>query len=289
MIYNSFLEWVAEQQANEAMVTSLPPDVMAKNFSYFEQKQGDMVYFGIHDIMKAVKETGDLPPLIDPSQVIAKGGQIVEADPTTESLIVTTQQAPWHYGYRNLEDTRSRQNRAKKGIEIIKVPIPKYFLEDISAWVPGAGAGGRRVWLVIDRSTSLQKKLHQLIIRKRMEREQQSQQANPMEPQIDPNDQARVDALFKQPQQGLKQVQMEPGNPQGLDALFGVNKPKAPPLQQFMMQNRNVIKTDPNQMRQGRPRMPWDDEVEVAHYNPVSSQWGWKVHADEKKYDYYPE
>lgn len=118
------------------------PDSIAK----VSQKEGEIVYFGIHDLSKYYREHKKLPEL-DLYDIFEKKGEIVKIDPIKHEAIIEVKKTPFQYGYRKLEYKNKNQN--------IEIKLPLHYLQDITHLTDGDIV----VYLVIDGNTKYQKKL----------------------------------------------------------------------------------------------------------------------------------
>lgn len=134
-------------------------------FTTLQQKQGDIVYFGVHDLAKQHKQNGSLPMMT--MEVIGrKQGEITDADPVDQVVKVSVDKAPFHYGYRKLEKDKDKMRRFMSEDGHLEVRISVSNLIDISHLVDGE----EKVWLVIDGSTKYQNNLMREIRRKEVAR-----------------------------------------------------------------------------------------------------------------------
>lgn len=187
MIHN-FLEWLEDRRSlvNEENGAEDP-------FMSIPQKQGDFAYFGVHDLAKYYKQTGQLPGELDPQMIMSKMGQIVDADPVNMSVTIYSEQDPFHFGYRKLENRTQRSKRKKKMERMedktVQVNLPTAYLQDITHMMGGgAGLNGHRLWLVVDARTQFQQALMREIRKKEA---QKSQGLNPPVPPMDSPDQTQ--------------------------------------------------------------------------------------------------
>lgn len=153
----SFSEWKILKEQDESKCDP---------FVTLQQKQGDVVYFGIHDLSKAYKKYGALPKL-NLSDIQQKQGEIIDADPVDQAVKVAVEKAPYHYGYRKLEGEKEKMRRYMRDDGKMEVKIQVSNLQEISHLV---GDGNSTVWLVIDGNTKYQKDLMREIRRKEVER-----------------------------------------------------------------------------------------------------------------------
>ena len=124
------------------------------------QEEGEIVYFGIHDLDRYYKAHNCIPP-IDFSDIMDKTGEITEVDPIESEVHVKVEKDPFHFGYHGLENKAQRDKRKKRGGDIT---LPSSSLIDISHVI----GGERKVWLVVDSKTKYQAGLMKQIRRKEM-------------------------------------------------------------------------------------------------------------------------
>jgi hypothetical protein len=149
----SFLKWSCLKESADA-------------FTSLDQKQGDIVYFGVHDLSKKYKQDGKLPE-INLNDISGKKGEIIDADPIDQVVKVSVSKAPFHYGYRKLENEKDKMKRFMNADGQMEVKISVDNLKDISHLV---NSDGPKIWLVIDGNTTYQKNLMREIRRKEMEK-----------------------------------------------------------------------------------------------------------------------
>lgn len=284
MIYN-FHEWMAVRKEAELLNETLPRDERPNPFLHLQQKEGDFVYFGVHDLSRFYQEKGYIPPELDINMVAQKMGRIADANYVDHAVTVIANQDPYHFGYRKLESPRDRQKRREKAGNI-EVKIPVHSLEDITQWLgSGAVMSGNKVWLVIDGNTKHQQSLMREIRKKEHERtqgiDQASQRVAPTTT-VDPNEVQKVKQAWQADAQQVRDQKPTAAS------LFG--EPQQAPTA-YQMQGRNVIPTDPKQMsllarirnnKQGTAA--GTPQLDVAHtdYNRY-----WKRHNDTQVYEYF--
>lgn len=137
-------------------------------FVTLHQKRGDYVYFGVHDLSKYYRDNGGLPNL-NIQQAWPKMGQVVDADPIDQTVTVLSDKAPFHYGYKKLEDKSVREKRRARGETNATVKLPVNNLIPITHMFTGLGSN-ENVWLVIDGNTQYQQDLMREIRRREVER-----------------------------------------------------------------------------------------------------------------------
>lgn len=180
MIYK-FTDWMENKQINEAKLYS--QGSIPNPFLYLQQSKGDFVYFGIHDLMRYFKENNRVPRYLEPSQIMNKLGQIVDADPVRKTVIVKTNKDPYSYGYKNIESKLERDKRKENPSNGIKINVND-IMHDITSMVPQLAFQERKLWLVIDNNTRSQPAFFQ----KLAEVEQQGREnvsSQPTQQQID--------------------------------------------------------------------------------------------------------
>lgn len=134
----SFLEWAAAQNPN----------------------QGDYVYFGVHDLIRQLRQTGQLPELT-PDVVGPKLGRIVGEDYVKGTFTVETSNDPYSFGYHKLESPSVRQKRKAGGAGQpvqVQIPIESIYREPITELL-GPESHGVVLWLAVDNQTGFQKQL----------------------------------------------------------------------------------------------------------------------------------
>ena len=221
-------------------------------FTNLHQKQGDIVYFGIHDISKYYNQNGNLPD-IDLGQVSGKSGQIVNANPIEQTVTVATQKPPFSYGYHKIESDKNKQNRKVDQNGMILITLTVAHLQDISNIV--IGSQGKRIWLVVDSNTKYQQNIIKEIRKKEIEKSHMQQPAiQQQQPAI------------QQPQNNINQFQQQQNNIN----QFQQPQPQTP---NFKMIGREVV---PMQAMQN------------SHYDPtiLSNDRYWKMHSDCQYYSY---
>lgn len=172
MTQTSFLAWIYERKLNlKENINYMDPFIM------LDQKAGDFVYFGVHDLAKSYKLNGFLPDL-DLQEMSAKLGQIVDADPVNQTVSIQTHRSPWYYGYKKLEDQRTRDKR-KNAAEPASVKVPVKSLIDINHLMTGTQLG-HNLWLVIDTTSKYQDNLMREIRKKEFERANTTQIPRPI-------------------------------------------------------------------------------------------------------------
>lgn len=159
----TFMEWCIKETTNP--------------FLHMQQKQGDFVYFGVHDISKKYRETGELPVLRE-KDLMDKLGQCVDADHVEQTISVYAEQDPFRLGYRKLESLNSRRKRKGKMEDSIhEIDIPVDSLRDITHMLgEDADLGDNKLWLVIDTNSSFQQSLMKAIRRKEIGKESTSEE-----------------------------------------------------------------------------------------------------------------
>lgn len=125
-----------------------------------KQKEGDKVYFGIHDLDRYYKIHNGIPSL-EYADIMDKTGEIKEVDPIECNVFVSVEKDPFSFGYHNLENKSQRDRRKKRGDN---VKISGNCLIDISHLIDGE----HTVWLVVDNKTKYQSGLMKQIRRKEM-------------------------------------------------------------------------------------------------------------------------
>ncbi len=255
MINTRFSKWlcIRESLVNEYDLNGSQVDP----FITLHQKSGDLVYFGIHDLAKSYRENNVLPEL-NQQEIADKLGQIVDADPVDQTVTVQTHQAPWHYGYKKLEDKRTRDKRKQMSqdpSEQAQVKIPVKSLMPITHMMKGSQSN---LWLVIDASTKYQEGLIREIRKKEFERAQGI------------------------PQQVANTPMNQPVNQQHV-AVDQNTKDR------FLMQGRNIMHNP--QFKPEMPMMPMNINNEFEGFDPTILSYDryWKIHNDTKKYRYYPQ
>ena len=247
MIETSFAKW--RQFKEESEVNNLPAGY--DPFTTLRQKQGDIAYFGVHDLSNFYRQNGQLPN-IDDQQILPKSGEIVNADPINQTITVATFRSPFHYGYHKIENEKAKQKRKVDDQGRILVTLPVTHLQDISHMVSGAQANS--IWLVVDNNTKYQQDLMKEIRRKEIERSHAQQM--PANNQQMPNQQLP-------PQGGYDDMSMAAQHTQPQTDQQTVNK--------YKMVGRQVM---PN--------------LQVAHYDPsiLSNDRYWKRYTECKYYGY---
>lgn len=141
-------------------------------FTTLQQEKGDIVYFGIHDLARQYKQNGSLP-VLNMNKIEDKKGVITDADPIDQVVDVAVSKAPFHYGYRKLENDKDKSKRFMRDDGQMEVKISVSNLQDISHLVEDLEG---KVWLVIDGNTTYQKGLMREIRRKEVERAHASEE-----------------------------------------------------------------------------------------------------------------
>ena len=159
MIYK-FTEWMKARRLVENSSESDP-------FISLQQKQGDFVYFGVHDLARQYKESGSLPKL-DVDTLMKKIGQCVDADHVEQTVKVYCEQDPFHFGYHKLETPDARKKRrSKMDDDTHEVDLPVSSLQDITHMLADKGQlGDHKIWLVIDGHSKFQQNLMREIRKK---------------------------------------------------------------------------------------------------------------------------
>lgn len=159
---NGFQKWVAlrEYAEGDALPAGYDP------FTTIPQKQGDAIYFGLHDLSRSHRETGSLPNLTM-AQIGSKMGEITNADPIDQSITVSVDKAPFHYGYRKLESPKDKSRRFMDAEGKMSIKIPIGSLQNISHLM---GDGDKSIWLVVDGNAKYQQGLMKEIRRKEVEK-----------------------------------------------------------------------------------------------------------------------
>jgi hypothetical protein len=127
-----------------------------------EQKEGEKVYFGIHDLNRYYKTHGNIPEL-EFSDIMDKTGEISDVNPVDSEVLVNVERDPFHFGYHNLEN-KSQRERRRKQEGSVQVKIPSDWLVDISHLIEGE----HKVWLVVDQKTKYQAGLMKQIRKREM-------------------------------------------------------------------------------------------------------------------------
>jgi hypothetical protein len=154
MPFNDFQEWTEKRK--------LLQEYADNPLLNMEQKEGDKIYFGIHDLNRYYREHGNIPEL-EFSDIMDKTGEVSDTDPVDSKVLVTVERDPFHFGYHNLE-TKSQRERRKKQEGLIQVNIPSDWLVDISHLIEGE----HKVWLVVDQKTKYQAGLMKQIRKREM-------------------------------------------------------------------------------------------------------------------------
>lgn len=161
MIYN-FSEWCKVRRLYKESEDGHDP------FLHSQQKQGDFVYFGVHEISKSYREKGSLPTL-DADTVMKKAGQIVDNDHVNQTVKVYMPEDPFHYGYHKLETPDARKKRKKKLDDdgVHEISLPASTLQNITHMLDKTTSlGDNKLWLVIDGNTKFQQELMKEIRKK---------------------------------------------------------------------------------------------------------------------------
>jgi hypothetical protein len=154
MSFIDFNEWTQERK--------LLQEYADNPLLNMEQKEGEKVYFGIHDLNRYYKTHGNIPEL-EFSDIMDKTGEISDVDPVDSEVLVTLERDPFHFGYHNLE-TKSERERRRKKEGLCQVKIPSNWLIDVSHLIEGE----HKVWLVVDQKTKFQAGLMKQIRKREM-------------------------------------------------------------------------------------------------------------------------
>ena len=158
----SFMSWMEKRSKLKEHTGQLDP------FVTMQQEAGDFVYFGIHDLSRMYKQTGQLPDL-NQQEISDKLGKIVDADPVNQTVSVETLQAPYKYGYKKLEGKQA-QNKRKQDVPgaPAQVTIPVNSLMPITHMI--STGSPVNLWLVVDSNTKYQAGLVKAIRKKEFEK-----------------------------------------------------------------------------------------------------------------------
>lgn len=169
MIYR-FTEWMKARRLVEDSGGEDP-------FISLQQKQGDFVYFGVHDLARQYKETGSLPKL-DVDTLMKKIGQCVDADHVEQTVKVYCEQDPFHFGYHKLEtadDRKKRRSKMEDGTHEVDLPVSS--LQDITHMFGGKEeVGEHKIWLVIDGQSKFQQNLMREIRKKEVGKRKEAEE-----------------------------------------------------------------------------------------------------------------
>lgn len=240
----NFISWMQEKAKSKVNEHTGQLDP----FITMQQQAGDFVYFGVHDLSKMYKQSGQLPDLTQ-QDVSHKLGKIVDADPVNQTVTIETLQAPYKYGYKKLE-RKSDQNKRKADLpgSPVQVTIPVNSLMTITHMMNTKMP--MNLWLVVDANTKYQAGLIKAIRKKEFER------AHGMEmPEPNGYNPVSPDAQQQFLAQG-RQLMPNPQHPQ--------NK-------------------TPTQM----PMEDEDYHLESFNPSAISYDRCWKYHSDNRKYKYY--
>jgi hypothetical protein len=272
----SFLKWLSERQMNEARLVA---GAIGNPFDGMSQKEGDFVYFGIHDLIRSYKQLGHMPP-IDMAQVMQKAGRIENGDPIKRSVFVACNVDPYKYGYHRIETKSVRDKRKLRGGPIL-VEIKSEHLENINYMMEvgqqiNADNNRQTLWLAFDGSTQLQRGLIQEI-----RKEKNKQQVQPNQ-QNDPDKEARV-KQWLHGNDGTATV--EPPIKYTPATLW--KDPVGSDQPQYQVNGRNVIDTS-RQQQYVRDRLKQRPRLDVANYDPFFNVYNgyWKSHNDARQYEY---
>lgn len=152
MSLSNFENWVANKKLIQESINNPLLET--------PQKEGDKVYFGIHDLDRYYKIHNCIPPL-EYTDIMNKCGEITEIDPVESRVLVDIEKDPFHFGYHNLENKSQRDKRKKRG-EHLKINCS--YLIDISHLIDG----DNKVWLVVDGKTKYQSELMKQIRKREM-------------------------------------------------------------------------------------------------------------------------
>lgn len=262
MIY-SFNEWAEARQIDEV---SRPSEERNDPFLKTEVKEKDVLYFGIHDLFRAIQEKGHIPNLSF-KDIEPKCGKVMDAntngfDRSQWTLDVAAHNDPFHLGYVKIHDRVSRVRRKAEGsAQVFKIPYNLISAHNFNDLVTDGSLDGHNLWLVIDANKN-QAKLAQIIDQKLLERKNMfSDKTSPKAPDIT-----------------SKQVLQAKND-------FGVGN--SPTNARATMPNaRNALgfrSTGLNRYKGIVPFRPDDPllALDVAHFNP------WKYHNDNKEYGYF--
>lgn len=288
MVQYSFLEWLKQRENLQEVQTVA--GAIYNPFAKFQQKEGDFVYFGVHEMARAFRETGQIPRL-DVNQVLGKSGRIVDADPINMTLTIATDQDPYKFGYHKLSLSQ-RRGRPIGGTTKIKIPFGN--LEQITHMLPtGEQLSGQRLWLVVDGSTKHQEKLRRAV--RAAEEAQKKTTQQHAQPEISQDQIARAKQSLGVPRQ------IRPEDPKmAFDRLFNPTAAQAP-AQQYTHQGRNIVHAgDPEELRRqnmqtharvrARRNQGLTGDQQVAWYDPTFTGFDrhWKSFVDATQYEYYP-
>lgn len=166
MIYQ-FTEWMKARRFAEDSGEHDP-------FISLQQKQGDFVYFGVHDLARQYKENGSLPKL-DVDTLMKKIGQCVDADHVEQTVKVYCEQDPFHFGYHKLETAEARKKRrSKMDDDTHEVNLPVSSLQDITHMF--GDVGEHKIWLVIDGQSKFQQSLMKEIRKKEVGKRKEAEE-----------------------------------------------------------------------------------------------------------------
>lgn len=126
------------------------------------QREGDIVYFGIHDLSKYYRENQKLPYL-ELYDIFAKKGEILSIDTAKHEVVIAVDKSPFQFGYRKIDSNNKQKNNK------IEIKIPLHYLQDITHLTDG----DLKIYLVIDGNTKYQKKLIDAIRRKEIKKSKQ--------------------------------------------------------------------------------------------------------------------
>ncbi len=231
----SFTEWVQSKENPIEEAVQLPRNMRQDPFLSMQQHAGDFVYFGVHDLARFYRENGYLPNL-QMQKIVNKVGQIVDADPVEQTVTIATSRDPYHFGYKRMEDTATRQKRKQKGETTAKVTVPVAHLQNINHMLAGAPVT-QTLWLVVDGNTPYQQNIMREIRKKEHARTQPMQpNQTPMSP-ANPASPQRIGRI-----RDFLRTNGQPGESEPASLNFqqlSGEKPQ-PPLQQFMLRNRNI-------------------------------------------------
>lgn len=134
-------------------------DIKEDNSNLFvklNQEEGDIIYFGIHDLYKIYRDRGCLP-ILSLQEIDDKKGEIVSVNIVDQIVRASIKKSPFNYGYRKLSVVKNKMRRYMRADGNMEVKIPASDLQDISHLIKDAQ--GAKIWLAIDTNTKYQKNL----------------------------------------------------------------------------------------------------------------------------------
>lgn len=275
MIPNSFLEWVKIKEARLVGGT----EAVSNPFLYLDQKQGDFVYFGVHDLAKFYKSNGFLPSTLDIATVLPKTGRIEDANSINRTISVLTDKDPFKFGYKKLETRDQREKRKTKNVDTIN--LSANHLVDITSMLgTGAELSGQKLWLVVDGNTPFQQKIMQQIRKKEAERKTQVD-PTPKSYDVNPDQVANVRNWLT----GKGSQAEIPAAQANFNQLMPNEPEETPQQRHYRLRKRGLLSGDNMKLRgqiQSGTLPDTTSGLDVASFNPL-----WKPNNDDKIYAYF--